>query len=985
MSRKPQPGQRRDSHSSEAFEHASWRSSSAPFVRRALASLNSAWPRSSRPVSITTVHLEDNRYGAMPITSLLYPQSHNTSSQHSHPHPHQHQKTTRSGITPAARQALTYSTYSAHSNCTSDSFYSNSSTLTPMTTDDDASSTASHRPRTRLLSPPGSVPSPLSTYNYTGGNHSTGNIHNPHQHPGHERSVSFTSSSAPPPSAPLSGQARLAVIDVNPKTTTIQLKVKHLARSIVHSGYLSKYVPRTFFSRKQWKRRYFILDRRSLHCFKSSDPRHPLLESIELCAEANVYVTDAFPGKRYCIQISCPNERDWYVLADTAPEMSAWLRELKAIVSQFRTGHPGEGGVSGSHFSEDTVSISSASGQDHHLLHPGSTTASDYGRSTPRSGSPLPRPTDPFHPHGQMTSLSPPPRSLTPKPPTPIPASSVRSTTAEREVTHPTRRRNNSNVSSTGHSVNDYISIHSVMAQAEALDLSDTHSVSSHHDHGNHSTRSDQHVGEISLQQLKQQHKQRQQQQQQQQQQLQQQQLQQQQQHQHRQDEQQLEAEDDYTNGHRDFTESTGGYSRPSSPKPATLPRSVRESRISLISNHRMSVVSDRSDSMNAILPRRSSQRMSAAAGPPRPMSPIGSLGRQGTFSGRASPRNSLVVSPPPRSIHRPPSMAIRHSTQIMLPPQIQTDFASHPIMSRPPTQSLPATPDSADSNSTFNGSLSRLTSMRNQRDLALNRQSSFGSMFQGGGGGGGGGVGGSGRQQGVLNTRTSMLSINSSVYSGVTSPALSGMISPPSTGSRPMSPIPSLAEAPTQPLPEPPRDQQQQYVTISRTPSLSSEQNPARRNSAIPRHHQPDMILPPRSRVQSRSPSMERPTPSSATAIVTTVVSQEEVQPARRARSPPPRLSAVLMEGASLPRPKDSTLSTCSSTSTSSTSSGSSNSNNGHNIAGSQEPAAAMMMSPTSPKARASRQMFSLPIRTLQNLPAPPLGQPPSPKGGSN
>ncbi|KAG0248905.1 hypothetical protein DFQ27_000543, partial [Actinomortierella ambigua] len=419
----------------------------------------------------------------MPITSLLYPQSHN-SSQHSHPHPHQHQKTTRSGITPAARQALTYSTYSAHSNCTSDSFYSNSSTLTPMTTDDDASSTASHRPRTRLLSPPGSVPSPLSTYNYTGGNHSTGNIHHPHQHPGHERSVSFTSSSAPPPSAPLSGQARLAVIDVNPKTTTIQLKVKHLARSIVHSGYLSKYVPRTFFSRKQWKRRYFILDRRSLHCFKSSDPRHPLLESIELCAEANVYVTDAFPGKRYCIQISCPNERDWYVLADTAPEMSAWLRELKAIVSQFRTGHPGEGGVSGSHFSEDTVSISSASGQDHHLLHPGSTTASDYGRSTPRSGSPLPRPTDPFHPHGQMTSLSPPPRSLTPKPPTPIPASSVRSTTAEREVAHPTRRRNNSNVFSTGHSVNDYISIHSVMAQAEALDLSDTHSVSSHHDHG---------------------------------------------------------------------------------------------------------------------------------------------------------------------------------------------------------------------------------------------------------------------------------------------------------------------------------------------------------------------------------------------------------------------------------------------------------------------------------------------------------------------
>ncbi|KAF9971395.1 hypothetical protein BGZ73_005659 [Actinomortierella ambigua] len=972
MSQKLKPGQRRDSHSSEAFEQASWQSSSPPFVRRALSSLNSALHRSSRPVPIATVHLEDNRYGAMPSTGILYPQSHHNSSPHSHTH---HQKSTRSGITPAARQALTYSTYSAHSNCTSDSFYSNSSTLTPMTTDDDASSTASHRPRTRLLSSPSSQPSPLSTYNYTSANHSTSTI--PHHHHGHERSVSFTSSSAPPPSGHLS-QARLGAIDINPKTTTIQLKVKHLSRSIVHSGYLSKYVPRTFFSRKQWKRRYFILDRRSLHCFKSSDPRHPLLESIELCAEANVYVTDAFPGKRYCIQISCPNERDWYVLADTAPEMSAWLRELKAIVTQFRNGYPVEGGgTSGSHFSEDSASISSASGQDHHFLRPGSSAASDYGRSTPRSGSPLLRPTDPFHTHGQMTSLSPPPRSLTPKPPTPIPSLPARSTTAEREATHPTRRRNNSNVSSGAHSVHDYISIQSVMAQAEALDLSDTHSISSHHSHGNRSTRSDHHFGELSLQQLKQQHHQRQQQQLELQQQLQLQQQKQQQQQQ-QQDEQQLEAEDDYTNGHRDFTQSAGGYPRPSSPKPATLPRSVRDSRISLISNHRVSVISDRSDSMNAILPRRSSQRMTAAAGPPRPKSPIGSLGRQGTFSGRNSPRNSLVVSPPPRSIHRPPSVAIRHSTQIILPPQIQTNFASHPVMSKPPTQSLPATPDSADSNSTFNGSLSRITSIRHQRELALSRQSSISSFIQTGGGGG--------RQQGVLHSRASMFSINSSLPSGVTSPALSGIASPPQAGSRPMSPIPSLAEAPTQPLPEPPKEQQQQQQqqpgTISRTPSLSTEPTPARRISVLPRHHQPDMILPPRSKVQSRSPSMERSE------------SQDDVvQPVRRARSPPPRLSAVLMEGAPLLRPKDSTISTCSSHSTSSTSSGSSNSNGHSNAAGngssgSSDPTATMSpTSPTSPmshKTRASRQLFSLPIRTLQNLPAPPQGQPPSPMGSN-
>ncbi|KAG0229472.1 hypothetical protein BGW42_001562 [Actinomortierella wolfii] len=976
----PQPGHRRDSHSPEAQVHASLHSK-APFVRRALTSLNSAFHRHSRPVSIKTVHLEDNRYGAMPIVNILSSQHNGNQVPHHYNHHHHHHhhhinnyKPSRSGLTPTARQALTYSTYSAHSNETTESYYSNSSTLTPMTTDDDASSTASHRPRTRMISSPGSLPSPLGTYAYTSGNYSTGNIHHIQRRPLHERSgssaMSFTSSSAPSPGVPppMSAQTQLAAIDLNPKTTTIQLKVKHLSRAIVHSGYLSKYVPRTFFSRKQWKRRYFILDKQCLYCFKSSDPRHPLLESIELCAEANVYVTDAFPGKRYCIQISCPNERDWFVLADTASEMSAWLRELKAIVAEFRSAHHPADDV-GSHFSEGSVA-SSNSGQDHHHYHPSlpstSSPSADYGRSTSRSGSPLPRSIDPYHTPGQMTSLNPPPRTLTPKPSTPVPAPPVRSTTSEREVTQTTRRRNNSNVSSGAHSVNDYISIDSVIAQAQALELAD----SDNFNHFNHHNSSDDNnlFGERTLQQLKQQHQQRQQQ------------LQQLQQQRQQQEEQRLGAQDDYTNGHHDFDESMSDYSRPSSPsspKHATMPRSVRESRIAQNSSHRVSIMSDRSDSMSAILPRRSSQRMSAA-GVPRPLSPIGSLGRQGTFSSRPSPRNSLVVSPPPRSIHRPPSVAIRHSTQIVLPHRIQTDFANHPIMSKPPTQSLPETPDSAESNSTFNGSLSRVTSIRHQRELALSRQSSICSLVAGGG---------AGRMQGGFNPRASMLSTSSSLHSGATSSLAGGSMSSPTTG-RPMSPIASLAEAPTQPLPEPPKEAQQ--ASVSRTPSLSTEPTPARRISTIPRHHQPDLILPPRSKGRARSQSNEGASQTASAAAVAsvsaaaTVVPQDETEkPARRAVSPPPRLSAVLMEGAQPLRPRDSNPSTCSNGSSSSISSNSS-------MTGSSEAAAAtttavVSTTPTTPlphKARVSWQMHSLPIRTMHNLPAPPTGQPPSPQG---
>ncbi|KAF9126932.1 hypothetical protein BGW39_006232 [Mortierella sp. 14UC] len=115
-----------------------------------------------------------------------------------------------------------------------------------------------------------------------------------------------------------------------------QLRVRHLEPGASHTGYLTKFSSRTFFSRKQWKRRYFVLNQRSLYCFKSSDPQHPLLETLNLCAETIVCVTDIFSGKRYCLQITSPGEKNWYVLADTANELSGWLRQLKGTVLRCR-------------------------------------------------------------------------------------------------------------------------------------------------------------------------------------------------------------------------------------------------------------------------------------------------------------------------------------------------------------------------------------------------------------------------------------------------------------------------------------------------------------------------------------------------------------------------------------------------------------------------------------------------------------------------
>ncbi|KAF9901239.1 hypothetical protein EC991_006392 [Linnemannia zychae] len=655
--------------------------------------------------------------------------------------------------------------------------------------------------------------------------------------------------------------------------STTQLRVRHLERNSTYAGYLTKFSSRTFFSRKQWKRRYFILSQKSLHCFKSSDPQHPLLESITLCPDTIICVTDMFAGKRFCLQISCPGEKNWYVLADTATEMSGWLRELKGTVQRVRTLQIDSRPPTLYSETSEISDMSSASGlrnvpnvpaipsqyeamDGHSRSHPGALLPSSR-----HGGSPSPLPyystQGSLDAYGQAKSLSPPPRPITPKPSTPTPGSvpqhqqqslhqrpqgSLQLSHAHEQphgsltspltsdpmpIPEPRRRRNSS--LSAGQPVTDYASFGSVMARAEALaeaqkeKPSSTWSIPAKYEGGSGNT---------------------------------------------------------------------------------TLPRNKRDSTISTMSSmssaSRMSVMADRSEAL-ASVPHRSAQRLMGS--PSRPMSPVTSRPLSPSMT-RTSPRSSLVISPPPRSIHRPASVAIRHSTQILPPPQIITAGLSSqypsgsPLSSNPPTSSLPATPDSVGSNNQqmYLGSLSRITSLRHQREMPSNRQSmiSLSSNYSGIATG-----------TGSLQERVQRSSSRTSIMRPSMSSVVVGGPSLPKTAAewaqsnRPLSPTPSLASAPTQPLPQPPRSNSSSpskefTPSVTSTSSQSSattsqshtSEQASRRLSTVPRHHDPDLTIPHRSKARTRSGSQE------AAILVSKL---NEVHLTRKAATPSPRLSAVI------------------------------------------------------------------------------------------
>ncbi|KAF9190109.1 hypothetical protein BGZ50_000458 [Haplosporangium sp. Z 11] len=680
-------------------------------VRRAFNNLQSALHHSRSSTMAEKISFESN------------------SELDAQPHQHIHQQHLHTNSTHGT--IFANSNYSAHSNATIDSFYSSTSSMTLLTTDDDTSSTASRTPRLRQprqLSKTGSLPSsPLSTLAQDESTYSLATLTAQQVEDNHVQLVD-------------DGLLVLApnghIMNTAVGSAPVQLRVGHFEGGSSYSGYLTKFSSRTFFSRKQWKRRYFILNKRTLHCFKSADPQHPLLESLTLGTDTIICVTDMFSGKRYCLQITCPGDKNWYVLADTAAEMSGWLRELKGTVLRFRSLQLGS--RPGTHYSDSSemsdLSSSSAAMTDGAPSVP--SIPSQYDSAiTLRSSSPPPHPPYPFqHLHYYQSSST------------------------GNLITHAksTRRRNNSSATSgSGQLLAENAAFGTVMERADAASPEEEQK-------------------QFPFPVLPPAHMPR------------------------------YQSNSTSTNLTSDMETDTA---------------SINLANVRVNSHSRRTSAVERPEMM-ITLPRRSSQRF--MGGSSRPMSPT--LSRPTSPSvNRASPRSSLVVSPPPRSIHRPSSIGMRYSTQVS---SLQIATAGLPS-SNSSIRSL--SPNSEYSVDGLQGSLSRVTStssIRHLRQSSIVRNNSNSSI-------------------GSLKERAQRHSARANALAGL------------AAFERPLSPPPSLSTAPTTPLPDPPQQVESGPPSI-RTLKHSHSNGSSHRISIVPRHHDPDILVSHWSNSRSRIQSQE-------------------------------------------------------------------------------------------------------------------------------
>ncbi|CAI2176635.1 15390_t:CDS:2 [Funneliformis geosporum] len=110
------------------------------------------------------------------------------------------------------------------------------------------------------------------------------------------------------------------------------LTVASIRESIItYRGILSKYTNTSFKLSKSWKRRYFILSKSILYCFKSSERTSLLLDQFEFNADSVVCVSEAFNGKSWVLQVGKPHQKPWFIQADNVEDMKCWLTELKSI------------------------------------------------------------------------------------------------------------------------------------------------------------------------------------------------------------------------------------------------------------------------------------------------------------------------------------------------------------------------------------------------------------------------------------------------------------------------------------------------------------------------------------------------------------------------------------------------------------------------------------------------------------------------------
>ncbi|RIA88875.1 hypothetical protein C1645_825648 [Glomus cerebriforme] len=110
------------------------------------------------------------------------------------------------------------------------------------------------------------------------------------------------------------------------------ITVASIKKNVIYKGFLTKYTNTNFVLSKSWKRRYFILAKNTLYCFKSSDNTSQLLDQFELTADSVVCVSDTFTGKSWVLQVGKSNQKSWYIQADNVEDMKAWLTELKSTV-----------------------------------------------------------------------------------------------------------------------------------------------------------------------------------------------------------------------------------------------------------------------------------------------------------------------------------------------------------------------------------------------------------------------------------------------------------------------------------------------------------------------------------------------------------------------------------------------------------------------------------------------------------------------------
>ncbi|RHZ80274.1 hypothetical protein Glove_137g132 [Diversispora epigaea] len=108
--------------------------------------------------------------------------------------------------------------------------------------------------------------------------------------------------------------------------------VASIRNNLIYTSYLAKHQSSNFLS-KAWKKRYFVLAKNTLYCFKSHESGSSLIESFEITATTVVCVSEAFAGKPWVLEVS-KGAKPWYLQSDTLDEMKKWMKELKGTVAK---------------------------------------------------------------------------------------------------------------------------------------------------------------------------------------------------------------------------------------------------------------------------------------------------------------------------------------------------------------------------------------------------------------------------------------------------------------------------------------------------------------------------------------------------------------------------------------------------------------------------------------------------------------------------